>query len=62
MQLPDLETKYLGKKIEYYETIDSTQLEIKRRMQKETIQDGTVIMADIQTEGKRYSWKSVAYG
>ena len=61
MQLPDLDTKYLGKVVEHYETIDSTQLEIERRIQKGIIQNGTIIIADIQTEGKRYTWKSMAY-
>lgn len=56
MQLPNLKTKYLGRIVEHYETIDSTQLEITRRIEQNNIRNGTLIMANIQTAGKRYSW------
>ena len=51
-----LNTKLLGKKIIYYEIIDSTQLEILRRIDKNNIENGTIIIADKQTHGKRNSW------
>ncbi len=47
-----LNTKYLGKNYIYYKTIDSTQMEIWRRIEKKDIKNGTVIRADIQTKGK----------
>ena len=42
----------LGKQIIYYPEIDSTQLEVWRRIEKGTIKNGTLIIADIQTKGK----------
>ncbi len=57
----DLKTKYLARDVYYYPKIDSTQLEIWRRIEENTITNGTVVIADIQTNGKRYSWKSLAY-
>lgn len=47
----ELNTKILGKKIIKYEKIDSTQLEILRRIEKNKIENGTIIIADIQTHG-----------
>ena len=41
----------LGKEKIFYESIDSTQKEIWRRIDKNNIQNGTMIMANIQTEG-----------
>mgnify|MGYP004590808697 CR=1 FL=1 len=51
MQLMNLKTKYLGKKFEFYKIIDSTQNEIWRRIKRNQIENGTLIMADIQTNG-----------
>lgn len=56
-----LNTKFLGRNIEYYEKIDSTQLEVWRRINKKRIENGTVIISEIQTNGKRYTWKNMAY-
>ena len=56
-----LNTKFLGRNIEYYENIDSTQLEVWRRINKKQIENGTVIISEIQTNGKRYTWKNMAY-
>lgn len=42
----------IGHKIIHYENIDSTQLEIWRRVQEEKIESGTIISADVQTKGK----------
>ena len=47
----DLNTKFLGKNIEHYKEIDSTQSEIWRRIEKNNIKNGTIILADIQTDG-----------
>ena len=57
----DLRTKYLGRHICHYHEINSTQLEIWRRIRENTITNGTVIIADIQTAGKRNPWKSLVY-
>ncbi len=51
MQLTNLKTKYLGRSAFYYEKIDSTQKEITRRAEKGKIGNGTLIYADLQTEG-----------
>lgn len=51
MELINLKTNILGKKIFYYESIDSTQKEIWRRIKKQDIENGTIIIADIQTNG-----------
>lgn len=53
--------KFLGNKIIHYKTINSTQLEIWKRVEENNIKNGTVIMADIQTNGKRNSWKNLAH-
>jgi BirA family biotin operon repressor/biotin-[acetyl-CoA-carboxylase] ligase len=45
-----LNTKFIGKKFEYYETIASTHLYAKSLKENE-IQDGMVILADNQTGG-----------
>ncbi len=52
MQLKNLKTNYLGKINTFYKTIDSTQAEIWRLIDNKNIQNGTLIMADIQTKGK----------
>jgi BirA family biotin operon repressor/biotin-[acetyl-CoA-carboxylase] ligase len=51
MQLKNLKTNFLGKNAFYYNTIDSTQREIWRRIDKNEITNGTLIFADIQTNG-----------
>ena len=48
MQLKGLNTCFLGKRIDYYETIDSTHLTAKRL---EEIENGMIIFADNQTNG-----------
>ena len=45
-------TQILGNVFEKYEEIDSTQTEIHRRIEKCKIQNGTIIMANRQTNGK----------
>ena len=59
--MQNLNTKFLGKEMVYYATIDSTQLEVWRRVNKHQIKNGTLVVADIQTNGKRNTWKSMAY-
>lgn len=61
MPLENLNTKFLGQNISYYKTIDSTQLEVWRRIEKNSIKNGTIILADIQTNGKRNTWKKMVY-
>lgn len=51
MQLNNLNTKFLGGKNLYYDTIDSTQAEIWRLYEND-IENGTLIMAGVQTNGK----------
>lgn len=50
MKLKNLKTKFLGKNHFYYEQIDSTQKEIWRLAEK-NIENGTLVMAGIQTDG-----------
>lgn len=56
MQLKNLTTKIIGKKVVYYQEIDSTQLEVWRRIEKRNIQNGTIILAGRQTNGMRNTW------
>lgn len=51
MELSDFDTKFLGKNIIYYPTIDSTQKEIWRRRQNHNIKNGTIILSELQTAG-----------
>jgi BirA family biotin operon repressor/biotin-[acetyl-CoA-carboxylase] ligase len=51
MQLKNLKTEFLGKKVFYYKEIDSTQKEIWRRIENNNIESGTLIFADLQTNG-----------
>ena len=52
MKLKNLKTKFLGRNLVYYNEIDSTQDEILRLIQNEKIENGTIVIADIQTRGK----------
>ena len=52
MKLKKLKTKYLGRNVIYYKSIDSTQNEIFRLIKNENITNGTLVIADIQTNGK----------
>ena len=52
MKLTNLKTKYLGRDFIFYNQIDSTQNEIFRRIENNNIKNGTLVMADIQTNGK----------
>ena len=52
MQLENLRTKFLGRNSIFYNKIDSTQNEIWRLIESKTIKNKTLIMADIQTNGK----------
>ena len=52
MKLKELKTKYLGRNIIYYKSIDSTQDEIWRLIENNNIKNGTLVIADIQTNGK----------
>lgn len=52
MQFKNLTTQFLGRNVIYEEEIDSTQLEIWRRVEKNDILNGTIILADRQTKGK----------
>ena len=51
MKLTNLKTKILGQKFKFYNKIDSTQKEILRLIEKSLIENGSLIMADIQTAG-----------
>lgn len=52
MQLTNLTTNILGRNVSFYQEIDSTQSEIWRRIENQTITNGSVVIADIQTHGK----------
>ena len=49
MKLISLKTNVLGRNFVYYEIIDSTQKEVWRLIENNTIRNGTLVMADIQT-------------
>lgn len=51
-KLKGLKTNYLGKYFYFFDTIDSTQNEIWRRIDAKIIKNGMLIMADIQTKGR----------
>lgn len=52
MQLKNLKTKFLGRNSIYYKEIDSTQSKILRLIENKEAKNGTLVMADIQTNGK----------
>lgn len=52
MKLTNLKTEILGRNFIFYSKTDSTQNEIWRRIENDNIENGTLVMADIQTEGK----------
>lgn len=52
MKLKNLKTNFLGKNCIYYKEIDSTQNEIWRLIENKAAPSGTVVYADIQTNGK----------
>lgn len=56
MRIFSLNTKFLGKKVIYYKTIDSTQLEVWRMIEKEEIENGTIVATELQTKGRRDTW------
>ena len=51
MKLDNLKTKFIGRNLIYYETIDSTQLEAWRVALNDT-PNGSLIIADYQTNGQ----------
>ena len=61
MSLENLTTEFLGSNIIYYEEIDSTQLEVWRQIEENIIPNGTIVMADKQTKGKRNTWQKMVY-
>lgn len=52
MQLKNLTTNFLGRNSIFYKRIDSTQDEIWRMVEKGNINNGTLVMADIQERGR----------
>ena len=61
MKLKQLTTKFLGRNIEIFKQIDSTQIEILRRIENKTIKNGEIVLAEKQTKGMRNTWKKVVY-
>ena len=49
-KIKSAKTKFIGKELEYFDEIDSTQAEAKRNVEK--YKNGTVIIADMQTAGR----------
>ena len=56
MQLQNLNTKFLGRDFHYFENLDSTQFEIYRKIENETIKNGSLVLANIQNNGIRNTW------
>ena len=52
MQLKNLTTNFLGRNTYFYKRIDSTQDEIWRMIEKGKINNGTLVIADIQDKGR----------
>ena len=52
MQLKNLTTNFLGRNSIFYKRIDSTQDEIWRRLKKGNINNGLLVIADIQECGR----------
>lgn len=52
MELKNLKTKILGRRCIYYNEIDSTQDEILRLIENKNIENGTLVIANIQTNGR----------
>lgn len=52
MLLKNLKTNFLGKNAIYYEKIDSTQNQIWKLLENKNTPNGTLVMANIQTNGK----------
>ena len=61
MQLIGLQTKWLGRHVLSYHNIDSSQLEIYRQIEKGEMENGTLVVASIQTEAMRNARKKVVY-
>ncbi len=51
MQLQNLTTKFLGRDFYYFEELDSTQAEIWRKIDNNTIKNGSLVVAKFQTSG-----------
>ena len=49
--LNNLKTDFMGRNILYYNTIDSTHKEAKRIVNNDNIKNGTIIVANMQTDG-----------
>lgn len=54
-------TRVLGRYYKYYKKIDSTQLEILREIENKSIKNGELVIAEIQENGIRNTWKTVVY-
>ena len=61
MKLQNLKTDYLGQSVTFYESIDSTQNEIWRRLENKAIKNGELIVSQIQTNGIRNTWKKMVH-
>lgn len=61
MQLTNLTTNFLGRNFIFYNKIDSTQSEIWRLIKKNEIKNGTLVLAEIQSERKRNTWAKMVY-
>lgn len=51
MQLQNLTTKFIGRDFQYFEELDSTQLEVLRQIENKKIKDGSLILTKLQTNG-----------
>lgn len=60
MNLENLKTDFLGKKIKYFDNLDSTH-KFAKSLPEEEQENGMVILADNQLSGIRNSWQKVDY-
>ena len=58
-RLQNLTTQYLGRDFHYFEKLESTQAEIWRRIENNTIKNGSLILTDFQTSRNRNTWKKM---
>lgn len=52
MQLKTIQTNFLGRNVIFYKETDSTQKRIWELVEKDSIENGTLVCAELQTEGK----------
>lgn len=59
-KIENLNTKFLGKRIDYYECIDSTHI-FAKQMNDTDIENGMIIIAENQLAGIRNTWQKMDF-